>query len=214
MAHPTALAVRERAPDGVCLQCFARQEQLEKCSLRNVAIQDLLTYQLDHPTSAVVSKQTRVFDLPRLVRQHLGPSANRLAQRFANHFSLLVVTIRPSTFHGDSTPNVAAGYLQSRAALMRHRNIFDIGTLGSEHDGLLLILPSHDYVFLERARFCKTDAGRFARSEACHIMSGSTAHRGGAAAGVSLVDWVHTFRAFTNATRGVSTLCTPPTPTL
>ena len=153
MAHPTARAILERASAGTCLQCFAKQEQLEKFSVRNAVIQHLLTHQVDCPTTAVIGKQTHVFDMPRLFCQHLGPSANRLAKRFAQKFSLLVMTIRPSTCHEDSTPNVTAGYLKSSTALLRHRNIFDIGILGSAHDGLLLILPSHDCVFLEKARF-------------------------------------------------------------
>ena len=122
------------------------------------------------------------------------------------------MTIRPSTCHGDSTPNVTAGYLESSTALLRHRNIFDIGTLGSAHDGLLLILPSHDYVFLEKARFLQSDARNFARSETRHITSGSTAHRSSAAAGVSLLDSGHSFCAFTNVTREVLTRCALPTP--
>ena len=63
MAHPTYRALLKHAPAGACLQCFKKQEQLDKCVGHNKAIRDLLIIQLKHPATAIVSKITHVFDL-------------------------------------------------------------------------------------------------------------------------------------------------------
>ena len=209
MAHPTARALVERAPAGACLQCFGKQEQSEKQATRNNAIRDLLTHQLDHPTKVVISRQTHVIDTHRLLHQYFGASGKIFATRFQRHFSLLVVKIMPSTIRGHSNSKITVGYLNTNAAWM-HSNMFDINTLGLAHDALLLLLPSHDYVFLQKARFSQSHAKKFACDESLRLKNGSTGHRGGAASGVSVIDARQVFRAFTDITRGPTTLLAPP----
>ena len=210
MAHSTAQALVKRAPAGACLQCFGKREQSEKQAARNDAIRDLLTHQLDHPTNVVISERTHVIDTHRLIHQHFGASGKTFAARFPRHFSLLVIKIMPTTIHGESISNIKAGYLNTNAAWI-HSNMFDINTLGSAHDALLLLLPSHDYVFLQKARFSQRHARKFASAESLRIKNGSTGHRGGAASGVSLMDARQVYRAFSVITQGPTTLIGPPT---